>query len=181
MDAVGWGGLVAGLVLAAGVLWVALRTLRRSAKTPDGVPASVERVYTRHVRERMQQRNVTREQVEATLADPARLTHDPVEGSHRFEKAFGDEIVKVWVSDEEWPPRTKVVIKSTAAQRYGSVRVPAKAVGRVIGRGGSTIQQIRRDSGARVDVQDGGLVVIVADTRDEVEAARRMVLQVVRG
>lgn len=179
MDAVGWSALVGALVLVAGI-GVALRLRRRRAATPGGVPESVERVYTRHVRERMQQRNVSRAQVEATLAGPDRLTHDPVEGSHRFEKAFGDEIVKVWVSDEEWPPRTKVVIKSTAAQRYGSVRVPAAAVGRVIGRGGSTIQQIRRDSGARVDVRDGGLVVIVADTRDEVAVARRMVEAAVR-
>lgn len=76
--------------------------------------------------------------------------------------------------------RDEVVVKSTAAQRIARITVPRAAVGRVIGRGGSTVTRIRRETGARVDVGKDGTVEITADTTEQVARARALVKAAVR-
>jgi len=173
--AVGFLVCVVLVVLAA---WLLQR--RGSATgTRDGVPAEVELRWTRHVRERMEQRQVSGEAVEQTLRHPQNRLFDADENSWRFERVFAgrdvDVRVTVWVSAEVWPPRDEVVVKSTAAQRIAQMRVPRAAVGRVIGRGGSTVTRIRRETGARVDVGKEGAVEITADTVEQMARARALV------
>lgn len=171
--------LLLGLVLLGGiaVAWAALRG--RSAARPEALPDEVELRWTRHVRERMQQRAITPEAVELTLRAPAARTYDPAENSWRYERTFGSrtagELVKVWVSAEVWPPQGEVVVKSTAAQRFAQVSVPRAKVGQVIGRGGATVTRIRHETGARIDVGQDGQVRITADNLEQVARARALV------
>ncbi|NXF00032.1 TDRKH protein, partial [Menura novaehollandiae] len=64
------------------------------------------------------------------------------------------------------------------------LRVPNRAVGRIIGRGGETVRGICRSSGARVECghdPDGGLaslrVIRLLGTRKEVAAAKKLILE----
>ncbi|NWI93618.1 TDRKH protein, partial [Pitta sordida] len=64
------------------------------------------------------------------------------------------------------------------------LRVPWRAVGRIIGRGGETVRGICRSSGARVECLrdhnsklDPVQVVQLSGTRKEVEAAKRLILE----
>ncbi|NWV02663.1 TDRKH protein, partial [Ptilonorhynchus violaceus] len=64
------------------------------------------------------------------------------------------------------------------------LRVPHRAVGRIIGRGGETVRGICRSSGARVECAhdpDGSLaplrVIRLLGTRKEVEAAKKLILE----
>ncbi|CAM3523219.1 KH domain-containing protein [Nocardioides dubius] len=176
-----WALLALGV--AALVLWSWWRGRRRGpVRTPSrlGIPRTVERRYTHHLRERMAERSVSASAVEQTLLAPHRRVHDPVERSYRFERDFADEMVKVWVAAEPWPPRREVVVKSAAARRLATLTIPRSRVGQLIGRGGSTIQAIRKQSGASLDVDDSGLVRITADSRAQVERAVGMVRQAVR-
>lgn len=168
--------LVAVVLLALG--WWLLRP-RRSV---GGVDPAVERRWTRHARERMQQRGISQEQVEQTLTAPDRRSHDPVERSWKFEKDYDSLTLKVWVADDPWPPTREVVIKSTAAQHCAVLRIPRGTAGRVIGRGGATIRDIRQRSGARLDIDDAGIrVTITAGERHQVDAARHLVKAALRG
>lgn len=177
--------LVLGLALlvCGAVAYAALRG--RSAPGVEGLPADVELRWTRHVRERMEQRSITPEAVELTLRAPAARTHDPAENSWRYERTFGTrtagELVKVWVSADVWPPQGEVVVKSTAAQRFAEVTVPRAKVGQVIGHGGATVTRIRRETGARIDVGNDGRVRITADNLEQVARARALVRAVARG
>lgn len=155
---------------------------RRPARPgAEGIADGVALRWTRHVRERMEQRGVTEEVVEATLRSPQTRTFDPQENSWKFERTFSSEHVKVWVSAEPWPPVDEVVVKSTAAQRFADVSVPRGQVGKVIGRGGSTVTRIRRETGAQIDVGQDGRVRITADTWEQVARARTLVRAAARG
>uniref|UniRef100_UPI0023ED15A7 tudor and KH domain-containing protein-like n=1 Tax=Agelaius phoeniceus TaxID=39638 RepID=UPI0023ED15A7 len=64
------------------------------------------------------------------------------------------------------------------------LRVPQRAVGRIIGRGGETVRAISRSSGARVECghePDAGLaplrIVRLLGTRKEVEAAKKLIME----
>jgi hypothetical protein len=172
--------VLAALLVLLLALWVlARRAPRRPAA--EGIEPSVQLRLTRHVRERMEQRDVTLRAVERTLREPHARTFDATENSWKFERVFDGESVKVWVNADPWPPRGDVVVKSTAAQRFAHLRVPRAAVGRVIGRGGSVIGTMRRETGARIDVGKDGLVTITADTRRQVEHAASLVRRVARG
>lgn len=105
--AVGFAACVLLVVLAA---WL-LQRPGAGARARDGVPADVDLRWTRHVRERMEQRQVSAEAVEQTLRRPHQRLFDAEENSWRFERTFAgrdvDVRVKVWVSAEVWPPATR--------------------------------------------------------------------------
>jgi predicted RNA-binding protein YlqC (UPF0109 family) len=175
----GWA-VVALVVLVAVAAALVVRR-RRTPAGPGGLPTSVTRVLTTHAQERMAQRGITARQVEAVLAAPDRVRRDDAQDSMRFEKDLGRVLLKVWVVADPWPPVDEVVVKTTAANHVGTVTVPRKAVGRVIGRGGSTVSRIRAATGTQIDVGDGGRVVIRGDDRRSVDRARRMVEDAARG
>lgn len=171
---------IAAAFMALALLWLWWRrNARRSRRL--GVPAGVERRYTRHLRERMAERGVTERAIEQTLRAPHRRTHDSVERSYRFERDFPDETVKVWVAAEPWPPRHEVVVKSTAARRQATLTIRKEQVGRLIGRGGATVRAIRSESGASLDIEKSGRVRITADSRAQVDHALRLVRTAVSG
>lgn len=161
IDAIIAGALL--LFLAA----VAYFTWRRSRSQDLPAPLSVR--YTNHARERMRERLVSEAEIETVLAGPARSVEDPANRSVRLERDFGDRTLKVWVASP-WPS-VSVVVKTTAWSYSSAFRIPAEAVGLVIGRKGRTIEQLRAESGAQIRVEDGGAVHISADTKAAAEMA----------
>ncbi|NXC28529.1 TDRKH protein, partial [Campylorhamphus procurvoides] len=97
-----------------------------------------------------------------------------------------ESLVRIWGS----PPqvcRAKAAVLGIVAESapvLEQLRVPHRAVGRIIGRGGETVRGICRSSGARVDCgrhPDSILapirVIQLSGTRKEVEAAKRLILE----
>ena len=171
--------LAIGFVALAGL--VLLWTRRRRPRTPPGLPAHLTRIYTTHAKDRMQQRGISREDVEEVLARPERVTHDEVENSMRFEKDVRSMVVRVWVAADPWPPTDKVVVKTTAARHFASLTVPRRAIGSVIGRGGSTIRQVQSATNAKIRVEENGKIYIHADEQAQVVRALRMVTEIAKG
>jgi polyribonucleotide nucleotidyltransferase len=69
-------------------------------------------------------------------------------------------------------PRSRV---SQYAPKIDVVHIDPEMIGEVIGPGGRVIRQIIAETGASIDVNDEGRVVISAETQEEVEAARKWV------
>lgn len=69
-------------------------------------------------------------------------------------------------------PRSEI---SRFAPRISVTYIKPETIGEVIGPGGRTIREIIAKTGASIDVNDEGRVVISAATQDEVESARRWV------
>lgn len=165
--------VVGGLVL----VW-----LRRRRVRPPGVPAEITRVYTTHAKERMVLRGISQDDVEETLAAPHRVEQVPREGSVRFEREEANRLLKVWVVADPWPPQDKVVVKTTAANYFAVLVIPKRAVGRVIGRGGSVIQDLQGRTNASIRVDRAKSTVhIRADEREQVLLAQELVRAVARG
>ena len=59
--------------------------------------------FTQHARERMLERNVTEDEVHATVAMSESAKNTP-QRSRRFERILGDKTLRVWVV---WPPQAK--------------------------------------------------------------------------
>ncbi|GGD24657.1 KH domain-containing protein [Nocardioides daphniae] len=147
-----------------------------------GLPADLRRRYSRHIRQRMVERGVSRDEVEATLATPDRMEHDLAQASMRFEKDFHERILKVWVVREPhaaWPPTAEVVLKTTAWVHTTRFEVPSECVGRLIGRQGATIRSIRESTGARVWIDDN-VVHLSADNRRPFEQAKHRIHELIR-
>lgn len=172
-EAIVWVAIPAALLWISW-RWIATRRRKRGASIAGLVPGTPVR-YTRHATERMRQRDIDSRQVSDVLAAPERVVPDPVERSVRLERDFGDRVLKVWVADA-WPPRGKVVIKSTAWQYAARFTIPAESVARVKGRGGATITKICGDTGAHISVDSGGTVRISAGDAAALEAARRRII-----
>ena len=172
-----WLAFGALAVIGLALLW----RRRRRAATALGIPPDLTRIYTSHAKERMQQRGISREDVEDVLSHPARVTRDEVENSMRFEKDVRNTVLKVWVAADPWPPTDKVVVKTTAARHFASLTIPRRTVGRVIGRGGSTIRRVQAATKARVTVKENGKVVIQADERAHVDQAHSMISLIAKG
>jgi len=172
-----WWIVVLAAVIAATLVMV---WARRSKRPQTGLPDGVSLRYTNHARERMSERGVTEAQVASALARSDRHEKDPVENSVRFERDFSGRTLKVWMA-EPWPPTSEAVVKSTAWHYHESIRIPADRVGALIGRKGSTIQEIRTATGARISVDDDGTVRISADDNQSVQAAKSAVKKVVAG
>lgn len=109
----------------------------------------------------MQQRGVSRGHIEAVIASPQRQQHDPAENSYRLERDFGSRVLKVWVA-EPWPARDEIVVKSTAWKFHFELRIPASAVGRVVGERGGTIRRLETQTQAKISVDRDGLVRITS-------------------
>jgi hypothetical protein len=162
---------VLGLAVAGLVLFMARR---RRTPIPLGLPVHLTRVYTAHAKERMEQRGISREDVEEVLAHPQRVSRDEVEGSMRFEKDVRSMVVRVWVAADSWPPVEEVVVKTTAARHFASLTINRRAVGRIIGRGGSTIQCVQNATDTKITVKDNGRIHIRGDDPQRVRQAHRM-------
>ncbi len=59
--------------------------------------------------------------------------------------------------------------------RIESVRIPVDKIGAVIGPGGKTIREIQDETGARLDIDDSGLVFIASDDGESARMARERV------
>ncbi len=64
---------------------------------------------------------------------------------------------------------------STYAPRYTSMRIPTDMIGAVIGPGGETIRGITRETGAEININDDGLIMIAATNKTSADAAQVMI------
>ncbi len=64
---------------------------------------------------------------------------------------------------------------STFAPKMVTVRIPQEKIGAIIGPGGKTIRRIQEDTGAKIDIDDSGLVNISAPSGDGAERAAQIV------
>lgn len=60
---------------------------------------------------------------------------------------------------------------SSYAPRLTTIKIPVDMIGAVIGPGGKTIRQIVKDSGAEIDIEDDGTVVVAATSKESSEKA----------
>ncbi len=59
--------------------------------------------------------------------------------------------------------------------RLESVRVPVDKIGAIIGPGGKTIREIQEETGARIDIDDDGLVFIATDNGESARLAKERI------
>jgi len=59
--------------------------------------------------------------------------------------------------------------------RIESVRVPVDKIGAIIGPGGKTIREIQETTGAKIDINDEGIVFIASDNGDSARMARERI------
>ncbi len=69
---------------------------------------------------------------------------------------------------------------SDYAPRLTTVRIPVEQIGAVIGSGGETIRSIVAESGADIDIQDDGNIVIAAVNAESAEMAIKMIEEITR-
>jgi polyribonucleotide nucleotidyltransferase len=62
---------------------------------------------------------------------------------------------------------------SPFAPRLTTLKIPVDMIGAVIGPGGKVIRQIVKDSGAEIDIQDDGTVVVAATSQEAADKAIR--------
>lgn len=161
-------------------LWLAFTTIAvallfwgvaRRRPTPARSAAPVR--FTRHARARMILRDVAEADVLATIAKPDRVIRDQIENSVRLEADHGDRSLKVWVA-EPWPSSIETIVKSTAWHYRTTITIAPEQVGRLIGSKGRTVQTLRDETGAHINV-DGLTVTITAGDRAAMEHALRRV------
>lgn len=105
-----------------------------------------------------------------------------------------EDCCRVYLSGtSEQVDRAKQMVKALAednqllggrrAEAEETVEIPQTMVGRVIGRGGETIQRLQRDSGAKIDVnsQQDPCPIRLSGTRDAVYRAQYMIREVIDG
>jgi polyribonucleotide nucleotidyltransferase len=59
--------------------------------------------------------------------------------------------------------------------RLESIRVPVDKIGAIIGPGGKTIREIQEETGARIDIDDDGLVFIATDNGESARLAKERI------
>ena len=69
---------------------------------------------------------------------------------------------------------------SDYAPRLTTVRIPVEQIGAVIGSGGETIRSIVAESGADIDIQDDGNIVIAAVNAESADMAIKMIEEITR-
>lgn len=74
-------------------------------------------------------------------------------------------------------PRTEV---SQFAPRYHAIYIPHDTIGAVIGPGGETIRSIVSDSGAEINIEDDGKVMIAAVTKESADIAIKRIEAIIR-
>jgi polyribonucleotide nucleotidyltransferase len=65
---------------------------------------------------------------------------------------------------------------SPYAPRVESLQINPELIGKVIGKGGETIQDITADSGAEIDINDDGIVMISSPNAESIQKAKEMIL-----
>ena len=73
-------------------------------------------------------------------------------------------------------PRSDI---SSYAPRLTSIKVPVDMIGAVIGPGGKTIRHIVKESGAEVNIEEDGTVIIAAVKKESADKAREMIERIV--
>lgn len=174
--------LLVGGVSCLLVLVGLLRALSR--KRPTSRRRAVRRpptniVLTTHAKERMAQRGVMFDELEAVLTAPQRIRRDERQDSHRLESDFPKGTLKVWVT--EWPAPDKVVVKSTAWRLVDTLAIPRKHASRLIADRGAGVRRIEEASGARISVRNDGSVRMTAGDEIALERARQEIGRVVTG
>lgn len=169
-----WLAALGAAVLVAYVIFLKHARATRVKNLPQDVPVR----FTKHARERMNQRHITPAQVKAVIANPARHKLDSRQNSVQLEGDYEGRILKVWVV-EPWPATTEVVVKTTAWRYYATLTIPRERVGRLIGRNGETIQRLRIETGAHINVKDDGTVHITGGDKATTEDARQRIVATV--
>jgi polyribonucleotide nucleotidyltransferase len=72
-------------------------------------------------------------------------------------------------------PRTDL---SPFAPRLTHLKIPVDMIGAVIGPGGKNIRQIVKDSGAEVNIEDDGSVVVAATSKDSADKAIKAIMRI---
>jgi polyribonucleotide nucleotidyltransferase len=67
---------------------------------------------------------------------------------------------------------------SPYAPRLTTLKIPVDMIGAVIGPGGKTIRQIVKDSGAEIDIEDDGSVVIAATSKESADKAIATIMRI---
>ena len=174
--------IIGGVLVVGALIFIVIALLDRARKAGPstiGLAPGIPRSYTKHAQERMQERGVSREEIESALVAPDRKAPDPTENSVRFEKNFEKGVLKVWVAAVPWPPTSEVAIKSTAWKYVETFEIPATTVGLVKGRQGTTVRGIETCTGAKVSVSREGTVCISAGEQFKVKQARSKVDEIV--
>lgn len=69
---------------------------------------------------------------------------------------------------------------SKFAPRFTSIKIPQDTIGAVIGSGGETIRGIVKETGAEINIEDDGTVLIAAVTKEASDAAIKIIQQLTR-
>nr|XP_032608767.2 tudor and KH domain-containing protein isoform X1 [Taeniopygia guttata]XP_032608771.2 tudor and KH domain-containing protein isoform X1 [Taeniopygia guttata] len=116
----------------------------------------------------------------------AQISVEEEEEEEEEEEAEGRSLVQISGSPGQVCRARAAVLRIVAdsAPVAEQLRVPQRAVGRIIGRGGETVRGICRSSGARVECGhegDAGLaplrLIRLLGTRKEVEAAKKLIME----
>lgn len=159
-------GSTIALIVVAYLIW----TKKPPKELRPGVPVRL----SAHAQQRMDERGVELGQIYTVLAAPDHQERDPVESSVRLDGCDdGHRFLKVWVA-EPWPA-AEIVVKSTAWHYYTSLTIPLDQIGRLIGRAGSTINNLQAATGTRIKVANDGTVHISGGNSTSVDAARRRI------
>ena len=67
---------------------------------------------------------------------------------------------------------------SSFAPRLTTIKIPVDSIGAVIGPGGKMIRQIVKDSGAEVNIEDDGSVVVAATSKESADKAINMIMSI---
>ncbi|MCX6136881.1 MAG: polyribonucleotide nucleotidyltransferase, partial [Ignavibacteriales bacterium] len=67
---------------------------------------------------------------------------------------------------------------SQYAPRLTSIKIPVDMIGAVIGPGGKNIRSIVAESGAEINIEDDGTIVIAATTREASDCAQRLIARI---
>jgi polyribonucleotide nucleotidyltransferase len=67
---------------------------------------------------------------------------------------------------------------SQYAPRLTTLKIPVDMIGALIGPGGKNIRNIVKESGAEINVEDDGTIIIAATTKDASEKARQMISRI---
>jgi polyribonucleotide nucleotidyltransferase len=67
---------------------------------------------------------------------------------------------------------------SSFAPRLTTIKIPVDSIGAVIGPGGKMIRQIVKDSGAEVNIEDDGTVVVAATSKESADKAINAIMRI---
>lgn len=165
--------LLTAAVFIIAIIIVAASLVRRQ-RTALAKP-SVNTVFTKHAKERMLERSVSFEQLEAVIASPEAERACPKEGSIRLERNIDGRRLRVWVASP-WPAAQALVITTAWADPVVTFSIPAYRIGRLIGPGGSTVRRLESENRVRIHVDSTGTVRVTAAERADAVAAQQQIL-----